>query len=206
MSLRDVTNTLEDLDFSSRVGLANNLQMLKELLQFDRDVRRLLGELANESNARALLSRVEDLIRVQDDVRYRNRRDASVAVYLWALNQTSPALARIAASLVLSAPRLWWARKTALEILGGAEGPSTSNPTRQSTVSSTDWTTSSKAMGESIFIGGTERELVKGERILDPSTVKTHSASAEQELGIENSGPISVDESNSTPTKVMSND
>lgn len=121
MSLEAIFRSIESQKFLSYLSFANSAVIFDKLVDSQPVVRHLTDELkSNPEIERRVLSRVESLVREQDDVRYRNQRDAALAAYTRALNNSNPALGRLAASIVLDAPRLWWARKTALNILGGA--------------------------------------------------------------------------------------
>ncbi len=118
MSIQGITKAIESQDFSSVLGFANNSEMYRELLRQQPEVLQLVESLKTPSNARELLSRIDVLVHEQDDIRFRNSRDSAIAVYIWAINELEPTLGRLAASLALSAPRLWWARQVAAAIFG----------------------------------------------------------------------------------------
>jgi len=118
VSIQGITKAIESQDFSSVLGFANNSEMYRELLRQQPEVLQLVESLKTPSNARELLSRIDVLVHEQDDIRFRNSRDSAIAVYIWAINELEPTLGRLAASLALSAPRLWWARQVAAAIFG----------------------------------------------------------------------------------------
>jgi len=117
----------------------DNDEMFRQLLQEQSSVRDLLEAIKSPDNAVALLARIELLVREQDDIRYRNTRDAALAVYIWALNQSRPSYGKLAASLVLSASRLWWARKAALKVFGDSFVSSSPDLNLESVFTTSNW-------------------------------------------------------------------
>lgn len=175
MSLAAVITAIESPQFATFLGLANNSRMFRDVVENIPAARQLLTELKEPANTRKLLARTESLVREQDDVRYRNQRDAAIAIYVWALNETDGSLGRLAASVVLESPRLWWARKTALDILGqGFARPSQQQGVR--TVTPDDWNTASIGVsGGSLVVSTPPRELLERERVLNPTNLDVRS-------------------------------
>jgi hypothetical protein len=165
--------TIEGRDFSSLLGLANNPDMLHALIVREPTVQQLVVYLNNLDNAKALLYRIDALLREQDDIRFRNNSDAALAVYLWVLSERDATLGRLAASLVLAVPRLWWARRSALGILNGALPDSSTQQSTQSITTTSGWTASTNAEKESMILAEPLYELVREERVLNPSSVNT---------------------------------
>lgn len=200
MTLPALMNSIETSRFSSYLGLANNPTMFQEVLQGQPVVQRLLTELKDSGSTRKLLARVEALVREQDDVRYRNQRDAALAVYIWALDRTDHSLGKLAASIVLDIPRLWWARKIALQILGGSY---TEPKVGQGTISlfTNEWSATSPSEGnESLIVMSPPSELVRSESVLDPSALKSGS---EKNTDTVNASTALFSTSNSSPTTVQ---
>jgi len=115
MTLQSTLRTIEAHDFAARLAVANTTEMLFDIAQQEQAVKDLLSLLKDSEQAKIFLSQIVSLLREQEDVRYRNSRDIAIAVSIWALNRTQPALAKLLAAQVLGAPRLWWARRAAME-------------------------------------------------------------------------------------------
>jgi hypothetical protein len=171
MTLTKLTKAIESYEFSAFLGLANNAAMFRELVEKIPAVQQLVKELTVPASARELLTRIESLVREQDDVRFRNQRDAAVAVYVLALVKSDESLGRIAASLVLNAPRLWWARRVALDLVAGSPLDSSKERTEKS-FTSEDWdTTFSMGRGENLIIVNPPSELVRDGQILNSAAL-----------------------------------
>lgn len=198
-------NSIESPQFANYLGVANNPGMFRDLLGGIPAAQHLLVELKDPANARKLLARTESLVREQDDVRYRNQRDAALAVYVWALNQTDKSLGRLAASVLLDSPRLWWARKTALQVLaGGFEAPHEEREARSLAVDR--WNTIS--LGESsdaLAVTTPRMDLIRDERVLNPTELGVNSQAVsgtstsdvgggDYQVTTDNPSPMSTDE------------
>jgi hypothetical protein len=72
---------------------------------------------ANTISPKAVLGRLINLTRQSVDPRYDNPNDIAMATYLFALQQTDSALARIGAEAVIGVAGAWWASKIAYVIL-----------------------------------------------------------------------------------------
>lgn len=175
LSLSGAIESIERAEFSSSLGLANNVDMFRELLGREPAVQALLAYLKQPGNSKILLGRIESLVREQDDIRFRNSRDAAIAVYLWALNATNPPLGRLGASMVLVAPRLWWARKTALAIVSGTSVHTESARGSSGVSLVGQWRTASQGdIKEVMVLGEPPFELIRENRVLDdPSAIKS---------------------------------
>jgi hypothetical protein len=173
MSLPELMKSIETPRFSSYLGLANNTVMFQDVLEGQPVVQQLLIELRDPAVSRKLLARVESLAREQDDIRFRNQLDAALAVYTWALDRTDHSLGKLAASVVLDVPRLWWARKTALQILGGSFGqPTVEQP--DILMMTNDWnTTATKEGKDALIIMAPPSVLVRSESVLNPASIKS---------------------------------
>jgi hypothetical protein len=117
MTLQLVRHEIESHAFAACLGVANTAEMLYTAMASQAAVRELVGLCTNRDNAYRLLSAAVSLVKEQDDVGYRNPRDAALGTYLWVLAQTQPDLAQVLAASALNAPRLWWARKVALDLV-----------------------------------------------------------------------------------------
>jgi hypothetical protein len=174
MSMGEAMNSIERAELSSVLGLANNVEMFRELVGREPAVHALLTHLTEPGNSRALLTRIDSLVREQDDIRFRNDQDATIAIYLWALNSANPPLARLGASVVLVAPRLWWARKMALAIITGISVPSESAGAPSQISSVGQWKTAPKRnVREIMVLGDLPTELLQEDRVLDPSAIQS---------------------------------
>ena len=122
MTLNEATRAIESKNFAALMGLANSPTMFGDMARHDQFVMWLMSALETPDAQQKILQRILFLVREQDDVRFRSSSDAAIAVYLWCLGETNLALARLAATYVIGTPRLWWARKVALQLLGGATG------------------------------------------------------------------------------------
>jgi hypothetical protein len=80
---------------------------------------RALVHVLKKDNALAglIISRIQAISETDIDHRYENPWDVALAAYLLALRIADPALAPLAAEVVLSVPLTWWARHFALSVL-----------------------------------------------------------------------------------------
>jgi len=109
---------IESHDFAAHLGVANNLEMLYTLAGQEQVVKELTTSLLDYTVAVRLLTHVGSIFRTGRRS-FSESRDAAIAVYIWALAQSQPALAGLAASAALNAPRLWWAKRAALNVTSG---------------------------------------------------------------------------------------
>jgi hypothetical protein len=175
MSIKELSKKIESRNFASMLGLANNARMFRELAREEPAVRQLAEDVKNPTEAKELLARVESLVREQDDIRFRNDRDAAIAIYICTLSESNPAYGRLAASLALSVPRLWWARQAAIEIFGSGFTSGTS-PTQPATLvimtGSLDATSNDK---DTVFLAEVDRGLVRDAQLIDAGTTQISS-------------------------------
>ncbi len=92
--------------------------------------------LTDRKKANGLLAHATSVLREREDVRYRFSRDIAVAVYVWALNHSNKGLAKLLAAEIVNTPRVWWARKLAVESVGG---PLVNPEVRDEVVVKTNW-------------------------------------------------------------------
>lgn len=170
MNLESLFRQIESHDFAARLSVANNLEMFCALLAQDATARNLVTQLASDKEqAVYLLSRANSLIREQDDVRYRNSHDEAIGVYLWALMQSRPALGRIAASAILSTPRLWWARKLALRVVSDSWPYLISEPKTGNVLTNTsEWKLTNAGLKNVLIVSNPDEGLIRDRRVLDP--------------------------------------
>jgi hypothetical protein len=169
MSLQTVLSNIESHDFAARLGVANNMGMFIALAEREEAVKELVQLLQDRDNASKLLDHVAAQLKEQEDVRYRNSRDAAVAVCIWALKQSQPTLAGLLASHVLGAPRFWWARRVATDFSGGLQAPSTAGPASFTLVKKKGWTSGGSEGKEVLVIP--EMTLISNRQIAGPGTV-----------------------------------
>ena len=174
MSLYTALQEVESHDFAARLGVANNLEMLFALAEQEQSVKELLALLQNGDEANRLLSHVISLLREQEDVRYLNSRDVAVAVCIWALGRTQPALARLLASEVLSAPRVWWARRAAIESAGGGFiQPAVVASSSYSVVSTEGWGDRGSQTKDVLIVQEPGTELIRTGQVSSPNNFST---------------------------------
>ena len=184
MNLYALLRLIESHDFAAHLGLANNLEMLFAQARQNAAVKQLLTLLSDEAVALQLLAHVGSLLREQDDVRYRNSRDGAIAVYIWALTGTQPALARLAASAALNAPRLWWAKKAALNVASPTVQPGKTESKVKGLLTRVGaWRESGEGNQYNVLIVSDPAEdLIRAGRVLDPSSLTVTTDAAESQL------------------------
>lgn len=115
MELTTITDKMESLEFSARLGIASGfgtfLDILTESQPF-KDLQIFLEQ--GEDAERQLLAHIKQLGSTPIDERYENPNDTALAAYLWALRDTLQI--GLAVLLLRDTPNLGWARK-ATEIL-----------------------------------------------------------------------------------------
>jgi hypothetical protein len=176
---------IESHDFAARLGVANTTNMLFTLAQQEQSVKDLLSALEKRDEANRLLAHAVSILREQEDVRYRNSRDTAVAVYIWALKHTHPLLAKLLAAEVLGAPRLWWARRIAIETAEGIFH----HPNIQSTAgvfiktaTTSQWKTGSTQTKDVLIVSEPGTDLIRRGNIIDPDDIEaTSDATKSQE-------------------------
>jgi hypothetical protein len=124
MSFESAIQNIESHEFGATLGIANDPEMFFELARQQNPVAELMKSLADKSNQKRLVLRVISVLRQREDLRFRNSRDAALAVYLCALECVNKRYAILAATDVISQPRLWWARKAATAVLSRVGHPS----------------------------------------------------------------------------------
>jgi hypothetical protein len=174
VSLQTALKEIESHEFSARLGIANTMEMLLDVAQQERAVKELLLLLQNRDEANNLLSHVVSRLTEQEDIRYRNSRDIAIAVCIWSLNRTQPALAKLLAADVLSSPRLWWARRVALEYaLGRLIQPDYTRSKDTLTLKKTDWGTTGTRAKEVLVVSEPRADLIGEKKILDPAAIES---------------------------------
>ncbi len=178
MSLQSTLQNIESHEFAARLGIANTLDMFYLLAQQEAPVKELIEVLKNQDEASHLVAHVTSLLSEREDVRYRNSRDSALAVCIWALDKTQPELAKLLAANVLNAPRLWWARKAAMEFLGTE---TTANPQHSgySTVEKEGWKNRDAATKNVLIIPDARPDLISAGHISSPSTILITSTAAQ---------------------------
>jgi hypothetical protein len=169
VSFSTALQQIESHDFAAYLGVANNLEMLYTLATQEQGVGELAVLLRDHAVARNLLAHVASIIREQEDVRYRNPRDAAIAVYIWMLAQTQPALALLAAGAALNAPRLWWAKKAALSVTSGTWMEGTAEAKAHTLMAkAADWKDGGAGRKDVLIISDPSEDLIRQGRVLDP--------------------------------------
>jgi len=158
---------IESHDFAAHLGVANNLEMLYTLAGQEQVVKELTTSLLDYTVAVRLLTHVGSIIQEQEDVRFRNPRDAAIAVYIWALAQSQPALAGLAASAALNAPRLWWAKRAALNVTSGTwmEGTAEAGAHKLMT-RATDWKDGGAGRKDVLIVSDPGKDMIRAGRVL----------------------------------------
>jgi hypothetical protein len=115
--LEDLFQTIESHEFSATVNLASNFRTFLHILGSEQPVQSLARQLDDPAAREAVYSRVFALLKDQGEEAYEHPWDSALAAYLWLLAEHDRDLAKAAAAKVLEAPRCWWARKMAEQIL-----------------------------------------------------------------------------------------
>lgn len=202
MSLQSTLQNIESHDFAARLGVANTLDMFYALAKQEAPVKELVLMLKNEGEAGRLLAHVSSLLGEQEDVRYRNSRDSAVAVCIWALDQTQPEFAKLLAANVLNSPRLWWARKAAMEFFGGTTTVAKMEQTGASMIETAGWKNGDSKTKNILIVPESSPELMSAGHITRPDaiTVTSDAARTSEELP----GEMTPDSPNSqTVTKAV---
>ena len=167
MSFSAALQQIESHDFAAHLGVANNLEMLYTLAGQEQVVKELTTSLLDYTVAVRLLTHVGSIIQEQEDVRFRNPRDAAIAVYIWALAQSQPALAGLAASAALNAPRLWWAKRAALNVTSGTwmEGTAEAGAHKLMT-RATDWKDGGAGRKDVLIVSDPGKDMIRAGRVL----------------------------------------
>jgi hypothetical protein len=114
--------TIESHEFAATVNLASDFKTLVRILQAEQPVQALAGSLQDPNEREAVGARVLALVKDEGGEGYEHPQDAALAAYLWLLAGRDARLASVAAAAVAKAPRCWWARKMAEEVLAGDRG------------------------------------------------------------------------------------
>jgi hypothetical protein len=186
MTLPQALHELESHDFAAGLGLANNVEMLYTAMASRSAVRDLVGLCGNRDDAFRLISRAVSLVKEQDDVSYRNPRDAAIATYLWVLAQTQPDLAQLLAASVLNAPRFWWARKVGLDLVR-RHAPVPQSTTRVS--NENEWRVSGSGQRDLLVISEpAERAIIAG-KFVKVDDAKTNSTETQTDTPYSTNNP-----------------
>jgi hypothetical protein len=162
---------IDSHDFAAKLGIANTLDMFYAIAQQEAPVKELLAMLRNSADAILLLEHITSLLREQEDVRYRNSRDGAVAVCIWALGKTQPALARILAANALNAPRLWWARKAAIDFFEASTQAPNISRTGSNMIEKGNWQNGDFKTKDVLIIANASADIVSAGRIAVPDTI-----------------------------------
>ena len=106
---------IESLEFSTRLNVVSGFAQFLRAIGAQPEVR-VLREATSGSDGSELLHRVSILASTPHDSAFEHPHDVALAAYLWLISEVSPAVAELAAEIVLSHPT-WWARKVAEKLL-----------------------------------------------------------------------------------------
>ena len=118
MNCTEVFTLIESPEFDARLSMYSSTRAFFRAMaeeQIVMDLQRQIhesGELQEE-----VLDRIYDLAALEIDPLYENPKDKSLAALLWVIRGTSPDLIKVAAHYAIRAPKCWYARKLAQNIL-----------------------------------------------------------------------------------------
>jgi hypothetical protein len=184
VSLQQVLLAIESHEFAARLGVANTMGMLLEIARQEQPVKELLVLLQDREQANKFLAHLISRLGEQEDVRYRNSRDITLAVSLSALQSTQPALAKLLAAQVLRSPRLWWARRAAIELAFGAPAEPSTHERKETVTTRGDWGTVGTLAKDVLIVAEPPADLISAEKIINPNEVEITSDALKAETEI----------------------
>jgi hypothetical protein len=118
--IKTIIRKIESLELAIFLNATSNLDMFLQAVQENDLITELLEGMKSADNCSLIFRRVISLSKQLVDVKYENRWDVPLAVYVWALSVRTFQLSTIAASAIANTPRCWWALKVSINILNGS--------------------------------------------------------------------------------------
>lgn len=127
MKLSTLFKKIESDHFTCSIGAASTRALAFEVIKKHPYFNSLYNEIVDhEDLASLVLKRIGVISTFNIDSRYENPHDAALAAYMLALENTHPEFSRIAVSIIISLPNLWWAREAAILALSQISAPTAS--------------------------------------------------------------------------------
>lgn len=118
MSIKTAVKAMESIEFGAALDVADNFRIFYKALRGHPDMTSLLDALQKApTEAQTILDRIIALLPQNPEPEYAHPFDATLAGYLYGLQNTHPSLAHDAALQIMQTPNLWWARKMAEQVL-----------------------------------------------------------------------------------------
>jgi hypothetical protein len=190
MSFQAISKEVESHVFAAKLGISNNFRMFEQTARSEKAFSDLLKFLEHSKAGNQVLERIGELVREQTDVRFMNPADTALAVYLLALVEKQPTLSKLAAASIMNIPRIWWARKIALDLMTGSFSELRSPREASATINlasfpsaghlpetgfSAGWKIFALKGGkENIVIKGARAELLTADGVLAPESFNTN--------------------------------
>ena len=121
MNINEAIQLTESHEVAAIANLASGVGTLLTTIQRLPSTKTLLEDPNVFANSNLILARVIEITRQETDPRYASPWDISLTTYLWVLMVINPALAKVAADLVVQTPRTWWADRLARFVLSRAQ-------------------------------------------------------------------------------------
>src|SRR5574341_767735 len=116
MILNEPFRAIESSEFRFRANQAAGPRIFRRIVEDTQEFHALLRLAKDRIGALQILKRIFFLASFETDIRYENPHDATLGVYLLALDAAGSNHASMAAFILETLPRLWWARNIAGEI------------------------------------------------------------------------------------------
>lgn len=116
MNFREAIKQIESYEFSARLNIASDFNTFLKIAQQEAVVKIILDELNDSEKRLFMLEHIFELANESFDLRYENKWDTALAIYIWLLNLKDLKLSRIAADSVIRIPQCWWANKISQQI------------------------------------------------------------------------------------------
>lgn len=121
MKFNELMEEIESYDFNAHVNVASNFANFLQAIRQEKAVREIFASLELRENVNRVFNRMRELSIGQSDLRYENKWDVAIAVYLWLISLKDKELAIMASEIASRAQQCWWAKKMSLSILRGLE-------------------------------------------------------------------------------------
>jgi hypothetical protein len=121
MKVIDLFAEVESQRFAANFRILSGFRVFQLALQADATLAQLSTALAQSpQDAQAVLQRLLDLLKANEQPEYAHPYDAAIAGYLYVISRADPSLTKRAIEGVLATPQLWWARRLAQQLQEGA--------------------------------------------------------------------------------------
>jgi hypothetical protein len=121
MKRSDLFEQIESQRFAAYMNLASGFSVFQLALRENEALAQLAVVLVQSpQDAQAVLQRLLDLLKANEQPEYAHPYDAAIAGYLYVISRADPSLAKRAIEGVLATPQLWWARRLAQQLQEGA--------------------------------------------------------------------------------------